>query len=82
MLCSGQCSAGNLFRDSLKNMIKTFLRCCLGVQILHAGPTNLIQGGPTSQLAGLKGSAANVMVPDTTGHIQRSYGVHYTALRP
>lgn len=28
------------------------------------------------QLTGLKGSAAIVLVPDTTGHIQRSYGVH------
>lgn len=34
-----------------------------------AGPTNLIHGGSTSQLAGLKGSAANVVVPDTTGHL-------------
>lgn len=44
-----------------------------------AGPTNLVQRVPTSQLAGLKGkslSAANVLVPDTTGHFQRSNKVH------
>ena len=37
-----------------------------------AGKTSLILGGPTSQLTGLKGSAANVLVPDTRGHLQRS----------
>ncbi|MCI4375370.1 hypothetical protein PGIGA_G00108680 [Pangasianodon gigas] len=38
-----------------------------------AGQTSLIHGGPTSQLTGLKGSAANVLVPDTTA---QPCGVH------
>ncbi len=38
-----------------------------------AGPTNPIHGGPTSQLAG---SAAKVLVPDTTWHVQRPSWVH------
>ena len=37
----------------------------------HAG-TNQIQGGSTSQPTGLKGSAANTLTPETTGHPQRS----------
>ncbi|MBN3308071.1 DISC1 protein, partial [Amia calva] len=41
-----------------------------------AGQTSPIHGGPTSQFTGLKGSAANVLVPDTTAHLQRSSGVH------
>ena len=41
-----------------------------------AGQTSLIHGGPTSQLTGLKGSAANILVPDTTAHLQGSSGVH------
>ncbi|XP_053538195.1 disks large homolog 3 isoform X3 [Ictalurus punctatus] len=39
------------------------------------GQTSPIHGGPTLQLTGLKGSAANVLVPDTTAHLQRSCGV-------
>ncbi|KAK3543536.1 hypothetical protein QTP70_023867, partial [Hemibagrus guttatus] len=39
------------------------------------GQTSPIHGVPTSQLAGLKGSAANILVPDTTAHLQGS-GVH------
>ena len=35
-----------------------------------------IHGGPTLQLTGLKGSAANILVPDTTAHLQGSSGVH------
>ena len=35
--------------------------------------------GYTSQLTGLEGSAANVLVPDTTGHLQGSCGVHASA---
>lgn len=31
-----------------------------------AGPKNLIHEGPTSQLKGLKVSAANILMPDTT----------------
>ena len=34
------------------------------------------KASPTSQLTGLKGSAANVLVPDTRGHLQRSFEVH------
>ncbi|MBN3305358.1 IRF3 factor, partial [Amia calva] len=41
-----------------------------------AGQTSPIHGGPTSQLTGLKGSAVNVLVPDTTAHLQRCSGVH------
>ena len=41
-----------------------------------AGQTSQIYGGPTSQLTGLKGSAANILVPDTTAHLQGSGGVH------
>ncbi|KAK3526241.1 hypothetical protein QTP70_020394 [Hemibagrus guttatus] len=41
-----------------------------------AGQTSPIHGGPTSQLRGLKGSAANIFVPDTTAHLQGSSGVH------
>ena len=37
--------------------------------------TGLIRGGPTFQFTGLKGSAGNILMTDTTGHIQRSYGV-------
>lgn len=36
-----------------------------------AGPTDKIHGGFISQLAGLKGSAVNVLVPDITEHIRR-----------
>lgn len=32
--------------------------------------------GATSQLTGLKGSSANVLVPDTTAHLQRACGAH------
>ncbi|KAF7666841.1 hypothetical protein LDENG_00089500, partial [Lucifuga dentata] len=41
-----------------------------------AGKISQIHGGPTSQLTGLKGFAANVLVPYTTGHLQRTCGVH------
>ncbi|KAK3569192.1 hypothetical protein QTP86_026470, partial [Hemibagrus guttatus] len=41
-----------------------------------AGQTSLIHGGPTSQLTGLKGSAANILVADPTAHLQGSSGVH------
>lgn len=29
-----------------------------------------VHGGPTSQLIGLEDSAAKILVPDTTGHLQ------------
>ncbi|KAK3568343.1 hypothetical protein QTP86_004953 [Hemibagrus guttatus] len=38
--------------------------------------TSPIHGGPTLQLTGLKGSAADILVPDTTAHLQGSSGVH------
>ncbi len=41
-----------------------------------AEPTNPIHGGPTLQLAGLKRSAANDLVQETTEHVERSCGVH------
>ena len=40
-----------------------------------AGQTSPIHGAPTSQLTGLKGSATNTLVPDTTAHLQGSSGV-------
>lgn len=43
-----------------------------------AGQTSPTHRGPTSQLKGLKGSAAIVLVPDTTALLQRSFGVHKT----
>ena len=41
-----------------------------------AGQTSPIHGGSTSQLTGLKGSATDGLVPDTTADLQRSNGVH------
>ncbi|KAK3569465.1 hypothetical protein QTP86_031433 [Hemibagrus guttatus] len=41
-----------------------------------AGQMTLIHGGPTSQLTGLEGSAANILVPDTTAHLQGTSGVY------
>lgn len=41
-----------------------------------AGQTSRIHGDRTLQLTGLEGSAANVLVADTTGYHQRSCGVH------
>ncbi|KAK3515662.1 hypothetical protein QTP70_026420 [Hemibagrus guttatus] len=41
-----------------------------------AGQTSPIHGGLTSQLTGPKGSAANILVPDPTAHLQGSSGVH------
>ncbi|KAK3538044.1 hypothetical protein QTP70_027398, partial [Hemibagrus guttatus] len=40
------------------------------------GQKSPIHEGPTSQLTGLKGSAANILMPDTTAHLQGSSGVH------
>ncbi len=37
-----------------------------------AGPTNAIHGDPTSQLAGLEGSAVNVLMPDTFRRVHGS----------
>ncbi|KAK3520889.1 hypothetical protein QTP86_017021, partial [Hemibagrus guttatus] len=41
-----------------------------------AGQTGPIHGAPTSQLTGLKGSAANILVPDPTAHLQGSSEVY------
>lgn len=38
----------------------------------HAEQTGGIHKGTTSQLAGFKGSPGKILVPDTTGHVQRS----------
>ena len=40
-----------------------------------AWQTSQIHGGPTFQLTGLIGSAANFLVPDTTAHLQGASGV-------
>lgn len=45
-------------------------------QVGSAGQTNLIHGSSTSQLTGLKGSVANILVLDTTARLQGSSGVH------
>ena len=42
----------------------------------HSPDLNPVHGGPTSQLTGLKESAANILVPDTRAHRQGSSGVH------
>lgn len=59
----------------LKNMTKSLI-----VDLASKFPDlHLIQhlwDGPTLQLTGLKGSTANVLVPDTTGHLQSSCKVH------
>ena len=44
--------------------------------VRFAGRTSLIHGSPTSQSTGVKGRDANVSVPDTMGHLQKSCGVH------
>jgi len=43
------------------------------------GPT-LIHGSSTSQSTGVEGSAANVLVPNTTGHFQGSSRVHFSVV--
>lgn len=51
---------------------KVFLnRCVLNRGRGYSDPWN-----PSSQFTGLKGSAASIMVPDTTGDLQRSFGEH------
>lgn len=39
------------------------------------GQTGLFHGGRTPQFTALKGSAANLLVPDTAAHLQRARGV-------
>lgn len=41
-----------------------------------AGQTSLIHRDSSSELTGLKGSPANIMVPNTRAHLQESSGVH------
>lgn len=41
-----------------------------------AEQTKPIHGGSTSNQTGLKGSAANILVPDTPTHLQGYTGVH------
>ena len=74
-----------LFWNGLRNMTKS-LRCCPGLQIPQisirvgfAGTTGLIFGDSVSHLTGLNGSVANILVPDTTGHLQWSCKVHALA---
>lgn len=40
------------------------------------GKTSQIYGSPNLRLIGLKGSAAKVLVPVTTRHLKRSFGVN------
>lgn len=47
---------------------KTFVGC--------AGQRSLIYGSPTLQSTGIEGSGANIFIPDTTAHLQRSNGIH------
>ncbi len=69
-----------IVHDGLRSMTKScvdlvsiFPRSQSNWAYVHcAGKTTQIHGGPTSQLTGLKGSAANILVPDTTGHRHRS----------
>ncbi len=49
---------------------------CWMKNLINGGLAESIQSNPSLQLAGFKGSAANVLVPETTGHIQRSSEVH------
>uniref|UniRef100_A0A3Q1EF06 Glypican 6a n=1 Tax=Acanthochromis polyacanthus TaxID=80966 RepID=A0A3Q1EF06_9TELE len=54
-----------------------FPRCqSNGASVGCAGQTSLIHGSATSQLTGLKGCPASILVPDTTAHLQGSSGVH------
>ena len=65
------------FRNGLRSTTMR-LRCWLGLQIpkISIQLSMEIHGGPISQLTGLKGSAANILVPDTTAHLQESNGVY------
>ena len=68
-------------RNGLRSTTTT-LRCCHGLQIPQISIQSIcgmccpIHGGPTSQLTGLKGSAAKILLPDTTAHLCGSSGVH------
>lgn len=63
--------------------------CCINYKIpksqsnrtsvRYAGQRSLIHGVPTSQLKGLKGSVANLLVPDTNAHLQ---GVQWSPCGP
>lgn len=43
--------------------------------VVCAGQTSQIHGDPTWQLTELKRCVANILVPDTTGHLRGSSGV-------
>ncbi|KAK3570928.1 hypothetical protein QTP86_030463, partial [Hemibagrus guttatus] len=50
--------------------------CCRPCTPFHVNGILWIHGGPTSQLTGIKGSVANILVPDTTANLQGSSGDH------
>lgn len=62
-----------MLKNSFRNMTKSS-KCFIGLQIpvRCTGQTNPIHGVPTLLLRGIKGSVANVLVPDSTGHLQRT----------
>lgn len=54
-----------------ENLASKFPRCQSdGRSVLSSGKTSLIHGGPTTQLIGLKGCAANILVTDTTSLVE------------
>lgn len=75
-------TATNCTQMVLRNTTKSS-RCFLGPQI-PCGVRSSITSNPSrpiSQLAGIKGFAANVLLPDTPGHIQISCGVQSMSRR-
>lgn len=66
-LCS-QTAVASLF------VLPISLRCWLGLQ--HPQISIQMICGMCSQLRGLRGPAANILVPETTAHLQGSRGVH------
>ena len=73
------CHTANMVQDWFEGYSNEFkvLTWPLNSQCLGPiGQTSPIHGGPTSKLTGLTGSAADVLVPDTTAHLQRSNRVH------
>lgn len=73
------CHTANMVQDSFEEYSNEFKVLTWPLNSQYLGPirqTSPIHGGPTSQLTGLTGSAADVLVPDTTSHLQRSRGVH------
>lgn len=76
-----------IYWNDLRNMIKVGLPIfqisihlsiygmCWMKNLINRGLAESIQSNPSLQLAVFKGSAANVLVPEATGHVQRSYKV-------